>query len=75
MAVAGVYDGNTRGEVDVAISLYIPNFRVLCPVGVDLCLHSDAARDGFVFASTDFCVQHGFLPFRIRATRPAFRIL
>ncbi len=50
VAVAGVDDGDTRGEVDVAIAFLVPDFRVLCTVGVDLRGHADAARNGGILA-------------------------
>ena len=43
VAVTGIDHGDAGAEIDVAIALDIPDFRIFGPVGVDLRHHSDAA--------------------------------
>jgi hypothetical protein len=45
-----VDDGNPGGEVDVAIALLIPDFRVFRAIGINLGGHADATGNGGILA-------------------------
>jgi hypothetical protein len=69
MAVPGVDDGDARGEIDEALTVGVPNFRILGLGNVDA-FGAHAVGDGRRFTSLQICrFRHGPPEMRFRAAK------
>ncbi len=71
--VAGIQDRDSAGEVDIAVALLVPDFRILGAVGIDLGHHAHAARHRGLAAGFNLGILHGRSP-RILRTASCRRL-